>query len=110
MAVPRPPRRRERFIAVALEVAMLQPRHEDARKPRHTAVWIAVAVGDMRAPRQDRRIGPREQPGERIETHRIERLHHRHGSDIDYRVASIIGVCRTVQPYAASRSYGESCI
>jgi hypothetical protein len=74
--LPRPLRRCERFLAVDLEMAPLQPRHEDPRKARRTSVRIALAPKDMGASGQVPRIGSRQQPRERINTRRIEGLPH----------------------------------
>jgi hypothetical protein len=57
-------------------VAALQPSHQDAREACLPAIRIAFAHVDMSASRQVRRVGPREQLRECVETLRIEGLHH----------------------------------
>src|SRR5690349_21540169 len=69
--VPRPRRRRGRLLDVDLEMAPLQPPHDDPRKARCTSIRIAFAPKDMGTSGQVHWIGSRQQPRERIETHRI---------------------------------------
>jgi hypothetical protein len=57
-------------------MASLQPAHQDPGKARHTSIRIAFAPIDVEASWQVLWIGSRQQPRERIETHRIECLHH----------------------------------
>src|SRR5437867_10420173 len=71
----RPRRRGERRLNVRLEMAPLQPPHEDPWESRHAAVRIAFAPIDMSASRQVLWIGSRQQLRERIESLRIEAVH-----------------------------------
>jgi hypothetical protein len=66
----------QRRINIGLEMASLQPAHEDPGKARHAPIRIALAPINMKASGQVLRIGSRQQPRECIETHRIECLHH----------------------------------
>jgi hypothetical protein len=59
-ALPRPRRRRKRFVEVDREMAPLQPPHEDPRKTRRTSIRIAFEPIDMSASGQVARIGSRQ--------------------------------------------------
>lgn len=85
-ALPGPRRRRERLLDIALQVAPLQPPHQDRRQAREAAVRIAFTPKNVSASRQISWIRSRQQPGERVETRGIEGLYHRHTPSTTIRV------------------------
>jgi hypothetical protein len=90
----RPGCRCERLIDVDLEMAPLQPAHEDPRKARDASIRVAFAPIDVDPWGQVAWIGSCQEPRERIETHRIERLHHQqpvYGCDTDQAVLNSTG-------------------
>src|SRR4051794_23489170 len=69
---PAPRRLRERLVGVVVEMALLQPVHEDLRIACRATIRLAIVPRDMRPSRQVARIGTREQLRERVELNRID--------------------------------------
>jgi hypothetical protein len=75
-------------------VAPLQPAHDDARKARLPSIRITLAPIDMGTARQIRRIGPRQQPLERLYARQVDGLHHmsysnHHSADVTDDVLAV---------------------
>jgi len=94
-------------VAIPLHMAPLQPAHENEGKPRPAPLGIAAVRAHMRAARHFRRIRDREQPLERGQTRRIERLNHGFPPNLCLHLTTTAanGLCNLEQRLPARHKY-----